>query len=195
MLLGKNHVRQNSGNSNEPAPHESCEEYSCFGPKCPKTLQLNQQSARTIRQMFEIEASKANLVRGGLARWQLKNVVAYIDAHINRTILLDELAKETKLSTKHFARVFRQSTGVSPHRWILLQRIQHAGRLLCESDHAIAIVAGMCGFADQSHLTARFRQLMGTTPAAFRKQARRNPDGLRAFSSSKPAAFAILESR
>jgi AraC-like DNA-binding protein len=74
------------------------------------------------------------------------------------------------LSAKHFARAFRQSTGVPPHRWLIEKRIERAKALLLGGGLSLAEIALACGFADQSHFTAAFRRGTGITPGAYRRE-------------------------
>ena len=112
---------------------------------------------------------KAVLTHGGLAPWQERRAKEMIDAHLDGEILLDELAKQCGLSSSHFSRAFRQSTGTSPHRWLLHQRVERAKRLLRDRHSSLPEVALACGFADQSHLTRVFTKLSGVGPTAWRR--------------------------
>ncbi len=111
-------------------------------------------------------------VQGGLAGWQLRRITAFMHEHAHQDVALDELAALAGLSAKHFARAFRQSTGVPPHRWLIEKRIERAKALLAAGELGLAEIAQACGFADQSHFTAAFRRGTGVTPGAFRQAAR-----------------------
>jgi AraC-like DNA-binding protein len=108
--------------------------------------------------------------RGGLAPWQERRAKEMIDADLAGNITLGELAAACGLSRAHFLRAFRQSTGLTPHRWLLARRIAAAQDLLAASTHSLADVAHIAGFADQSHFTRVFSKLVGTSPAAWRRQ-------------------------
>jgi AraC-like DNA-binding protein len=73
------------------------------------------------------------------------------------------------LSTGHFARAFRQTFGVSPHTFIIEQRVNAAKRLILETGAPLAEIALSCGMADQSHLTRHFTRKVGMSPAAWRR--------------------------
>lgn len=110
----------------------------------------------------------------GLGRAELVRITDYIDRNIDRSIELVQLAALIKVSRFHFSRLFKRSTGTTALAYVEARRILHAQRLLAETDLPIAEVALMTGFADQSHFTRRFRERLGSTPAAFaREQGRR----------------------
>ena len=107
-------------------------------------------------------------VNGGLGEKRLKLVLAYIDAHLAENIGLQDMATVAGLGQHHFSTMFRQSTGISPYRYVIERRIDRAKRQLRQKDAAIIDIALACGFADQSHLTRHFRKFVGMTPRAFR---------------------------
>ncbi len=90
-------------------------------------------------------------------------------SHLADDVGLDTLAAIADLSPKHFARAFRQSTGMPPHRWLIERRIDRAKALLRTADLSLAEISLACGFADQSHFTAAFRKLVGFTPGGYRR--------------------------
>jgi AraC-like DNA-binding protein len=79
------------------------------------------------------------------------------------------MAKTVGLSESWFANVFKQTTGKSPLQWQLAKRIELAQNLLLEGELAVAEIAVQLGFTDQAHLTKAFRQVVGDTPAAWRR--------------------------
>ncbi|UKJ75055.1 helix-turn-helix transcriptional regulator (plasmid) [Azospirillum brasilense] len=105
--------------------------------------------------------------RGQLPPRQLRRVTDYIEEHCSRPIRLQELAELTGLSTTHFCTAFKASTGLPPHKWQMRVRVERAKSLLTGSDMTLAAAAVMAGFSDQAHLTRVFRQIVGTTPAAW----------------------------
>jgi len=107
--------------------------------------------------------------QGRLAPWQERRAKEFMDAHLHEEIYLSQVARECKLSSSHFARAFRRSTGLPPHRWLLGQRVERAKRLMVTSMLPLAEIALACGFADQSHLSRVFTQKIGTTPNAWRR--------------------------
>jgi len=68
----------------------------------------------------------------------------------------------------HFAREFKRTAGITPHRYILRKRVERAEALVGGSDLSLSEIAIASGFSDQSHLTRRFRQMLGATPKEVR---------------------------
>ncbi|MBA2679458.1 MAG: helix-turn-helix transcriptional regulator, partial [Ktedonobacteraceae bacterium] len=82
---------------------------------------------------------------------------------------LEALAQQADFSPYHFARLFRRTTGESPHQFVLRQRVEAAQRLLKETRAPLASIALECGFANQSHLTRIFKRHLSLTPRAYRQ--------------------------
>jgi AraC-like DNA-binding protein len=96
----------------------------------------------------------------------------YIEAHLNDSMELAELSAIAGLSVFHFARQFKQTTGVTPHFYLVRRRVERAKELLTRTELSLSDIAFAAGFADQSHLTRHFRQLAGITPGQFRRSLR-----------------------
>ncbi len=107
----------------------------------------------------------------GLPQHKLTQVLEYIQAHLERDIRLPELAALTGISQYYFCRLFKRSLGVTPHQYVLQQRIERSKRLLKQKNLALADIALMCGFKNQSQLTTVFRKTTGATPKSFRTLA------------------------
>lgn len=110
--------------------------------------------------------------RGGLSPAHLNRALEAIEARLPRSILVAELAASIPMSPFHFARAFKASVGVPPHRYILLQRIERAKALLEHGSEPISAISGRVGFKTTSHFTSVFRQLCGLTPARYRASRR-----------------------
>ena len=107
--------------------------------------------------------------RGGLAPNKLRRVVDHIEENLGGPVTLHELANLAQLNVFHFVRAFRQSTGSSPHRYLITKRIARARALLAHSGLTVCEIALECGFANQSHFTSAFRRVSGVTPRQFRQ--------------------------
>ena len=93
----------------------------------------------------------------------------HVQAHLGNPLALVDLARMAGLSPHYFLLAFRKSFGVTPHQYVLGERIREAMRLLRRDQLSISEVALSVGFADQSHFTATFRRFAGTTPRRFRQ--------------------------
>lgn len=107
--------------------------------------------------------------RSGLASWQLRRAIDYIQEHCTRAIRLEELAALTGLSQSHFSHAFKASTGLPPHQWQTQARLERAKQLLLNSEMPLTTVAVETGFADQAHFTRVFRKNVGTAPASWKR--------------------------
>jgi len=107
--------------------------------------------------------------RGGLSRFQQHRVLETIDANLDGTVPLTALAMECGLSVRHFARAFKESFGLPPHRYLLQRRVDAARGLLLDSKLSLTEIALTCGFADQSHFTRVFTANVGISPGALRR--------------------------
>ena len=105
----------------------------------------------------------------GLSRQDLDQIIDYIHEHLEEDLSLAELAAVVQLSSYHFAHLFKQSTGISPHRYHIQCRVERAKQLLLKG-LAIAEVAQAVGFASQGHLNYHFKRLVRTTPRKFLHQ-------------------------
>ncbi|VVT24865.1 AraC family transcriptional regulator [Rhizobium sp. EC-SD404] len=105
-----------------------------------------------------------------LSDGDIAKVSRIIDERLEDNLSIADLARVTSLSDWHFARAFKQATGLSPHQYVLRRRIARAIDLLRNSQIALAEVALSAGFSSQSHMTDVFRQKVGTTPGKYRDQ-------------------------
>jgi AraC family transcriptional regulator len=108
-------------------------------------------------------------VRGGLAAWQERTVVAYVEDHLAEPISLATLAQLARLSPYHFSRAFKQSFGLPPHRFHTSRRIERAKTLLAKPAQSVTDIGLTVGFSDTSSFTAAFRRTTGQTPSSFRR--------------------------
>jgi AraC family transcriptional regulator len=115
-----------------------------------------------------LAAKKPRQHRGGMPPKMLSRVREHIESHLDSQLDLPELARVAGLSISYFARAFKQSEGVTPHAYVMQQRVRHALDLLAETDQPLTQIAYASGFADQSHFTRQFKDRMGQTPSAYR---------------------------
>jgi AraC family transcriptional regulator len=109
------------------------------------------------------------LSRGGLGPARLRRLTDLVHSRLEDELGLDELAQSVGLSTAHFARMFRKSTGETPHQFVLRQRLERAKAMLRVPDARILDVAVACGFKTQQHFAQAFRDVCGVSPTRYRQ--------------------------
>jgi AraC family transcriptional regulator len=107
----------------------------------------------------------------GLPEFKLRRVTEYIKNNLNRTVRLAELSAVVYMSPYHFARLFKLSTGVSPHRFLLRECIEQAATLLAAPGASVGAVARSVGFRTSAHFATTFRRMTGVTPTVYRTAA------------------------
>lgn len=107
---------------------------------------------------------------GGLSEQKLSQVTDYIQEYLDRDLSLAELAHLVQLSPYHFARLFKQSTGLAPHKFHLQCRVERAKRLLLAGELSLAEIACVVGFSSQGHFNYHFKRFVGVTPTVFLRQ-------------------------
>lgn len=109
----------------------------------------------------------------GLAPWRLKRVIDFLEANLPERVELAQLVELTGLSPWYFSRAFKASTGLSPYQWQLDARIRRAQASLLHTDGTLEQVADAAGFADAVHFGRTFRKIVGSAPAAWRREHKR----------------------
>jgi AraC family transcriptional regulator len=105
--------------------------------------------------------------KGMLSPMQLKRVTDHIEAHLERTFAVGDLAQKAGLSFYHFIRTFKNTTGMPPHQYVLRCRVERANDLLRTGNYRVSEVAHAVGFCDQSHLDRQFRKHFGVMPKSL----------------------------
>ena len=98
----------------------------------------------------------------------LRRATDYVEAHLGDDVSLAAIAGTVGLSPYHFARLFRATTGLSPHQYVIRRRVERARLLLTTTDRSLAAIARDVGFASGSHLAAHVRRLLGVAPSELR---------------------------
>ena len=107
-------------------------------------------------------------VRAGLSPSARRRIMDLVEAHLDEALTLDRLAAEARLSTFHFAKMFRISFGLPPHRYVAARRIERAKRLL-QTQQPLGDVALACGYGSQSHFNRTFKAATQQTPGEWRR--------------------------
>ena len=109
------------------------------------------------------------IYRGGLGSARLRRIKELVHVKMEDDLSLEEMAQSVGLSTSHFARMFRKSTGETPHQFVLRQRIERAKAMLRAPDARIMDVAVACGFKTQQHFAQVFRDVCRVSPTEYRQ--------------------------
>jgi AraC family transcriptional regulator len=105
---------------------------------------------------------------GTLPLCRLRRVTEYIQQNLDKDLRLAELAALVYMSPYHFARLFKCTTGVPPHRFVVRQRIARASAFLATQELSVAQISRMVGFRTPSHFATVFRRVTGVTPRRYR---------------------------
>ncbi|MEM9011112.1 MAG: AraC family transcriptional regulator [Pseudomonadota bacterium] len=122
-----------------------------------------------MRLVHRMVAGDFRPTRTPSAASRVQAVIEHIEGNLSASLTLTDLAAVACISPYHFARLFREETGRSPHQYVVERRVAQAKRRLHQSDAPIAGIAHDCGFGSQSHMTDVFRKILGRTPGAVRK--------------------------
>ena len=110
---------------------------------------------------------------GTLPRAKLRAVVEYVEEHLDGSPTLEQLAAVARLSPNYFVSQFKRATGLPPHQYVILRRVERARQLLqTGTELSLAEVAAHAGFSDQSQLTHHFKRIIGVTPGQFLMRVR-----------------------
>jgi AraC family transcriptional regulator len=107
---------------------------------------------------------------GGLSQRKLQQVIEYINEYLSENLTIAAIAEQVEMSPYHFARLFKQSMGLSPYQYVMQQRIERSAYLLRTTTLSVAAIAVQVGFLTHNQFTIQFRKFLGTTPSNYRKQ-------------------------
>jgi AraC family transcriptional regulator len=140
---------------------------------CPNGRPYGQYLAQVLAAFLLQNYSAARSPASGSAhagRQKISAALQYIQSKA-QDLSIDRLAAVSHLSPYHFSRLFKQSTGLTPHQYVLHWRIEESKRLLTRTELDLAEIAQRLGFRDQSHFTERFRKITGATPKRWRDKS------------------------
>src|SRR6266567_1021431 len=130
---------------------------------------VEQAMAITLVNGHAVRHRPVQIYRGGLGSARLRRIKELVHAKLEFDLSLDEMAQAVGLSTAHFARMFRKSTGETPHQFVLRQRLERAKAMLRAPDARVLDVAVACGFKTQQHFAQAFRDVWGVSPTEYRQ--------------------------
>jgi|SRR5215469_1398478 len=111
-------------------------------------------------------------LRGGLGPARLRTITELVHAKMEDELTILELAQSVELSMTHFSRMFRESTGETPHQFVLRCRVERAQEMLRTPNTRVLDVAVACGFKTQQHFARVFRNVCGASPTEYRQERR-----------------------
>ncbi|MEW6116751.1 MAG: AraC family transcriptional regulator [Nitrospirota bacterium] len=125
--------------------------------------------AALLLSKYSADGKLPETMKGALPQRKLERAIEFIHDNLEKDITLTEVAQELGMSPYYFARSFKHTTGRTPHRYLIEQRIERAKTLLRETDLPLAVIAYSVGFQSQSHFTDTFRKFTSITPLKYRK--------------------------
>jgi AraC family transcriptional regulator len=130
---------------------------------------VEQAMAITLVNGHAVRHRPVQIYRGGLGSARLRRIKELVHAKMENDLSLDEMAQSVGLSTAHFARMFRKSTGETPHQFVLRQRVERAKAMLRAAGARVLDVAVACGFKTQQHFAQVFCDVCGVSPTRYRQ--------------------------
>ena len=130
---------------------------------------VEQAMAVTLVNGHAVRHRPVQIYKGGLGSARLRRIKELVHVKMEDDLSLDEMAQSVGLSTAHFGRMFRKSTGETPHQFVLRQKIERAKAMLRAPDARILDVAVACGFKTQQHFAQVFRDVCRVSPTEYRQ--------------------------
>ncbi|MBV6627060.1 MAG: helix-turn-helix transcriptional regulator [Rivularia sp. (in: Bacteria)] len=127
-------------------------------------------NALILHLLENYSTTRTNLIEsisGKLPEYKLQQIIDYIHAYLDTDLSLNKLAASVQMSPYYFSRLFKETTGFTPHKYVIRCRIERAKELLKQGKLSIAEIAKSVGFVDQSHLNRHFKRTLGITPKTF----------------------------
>ncbi len=141
--------------------------------KCLPYLEaLSDVLAHELSRINQEAVREPTMSRGGLASWQRRAVLEYIEEHLGEQICLLTLAELVRLSLHHFCRAFKRSFGIPAHQYQVQRRVEVAKLLLADRTRSITDIAFTLGYAQTSSFSNAFRKTTGWTPTVYRREFR-----------------------
>lgn len=140
---------------------------------CAAEPNRNTHEDDNLAQMPSVIVQHKHTIRqyeGSLPSQKLQQVIDYINNHLAHNLSLAELAAIVQISPHYFSHWFKQSTGVSPHQYVIKCRVERAKQLLLTGEFTITEVASCVGFANQGHLNRHFKRFFGVNPKHIRQK-------------------------
>jgi AraC-like DNA-binding protein len=114
----------------------------------------------------------------GMPPRRLARVVEYIRNHLDQPLAVSALCSLAEMSQSHFSKLFKRSTGLAPHQFVLQERINRSKELLRQGNRKIVEIALGVGFENQAHFTTVFGNFVGMTPRQFQRSSGHETGGM-----------------
>jgi AraC family transcriptional regulator len=134
---------------------------------------IEQAIAAALVDAFAGHSRSVRPLRGGLGPARLRMITELVHAKMDDELTLIEMAQSVELSPAHFSRMFHESTGETPHQFVLRNRIERAKEMLRAPEARVLDVAVACGFKTQQHFARVFRHVCGASPTEYRYEVLR----------------------
>jgi AraC family transcriptional regulator len=131
---------------------------------------IEQALAVALVNDYSVQRPSPRIYRGGLTPARLRKVTELVHARMDSDLSLEEMAGAAGLSITHFSQMFRESTGQSPHQFVLRWRVERAKEMLRAVEMRVLDVAVACGFKTQQHFARVFRNVCGASPTEYRQE-------------------------
>jgi AraC family transcriptional regulator len=130
--------------------------------------QVGNAIAMLLARQYATVKAGAYGIGGRIPPARLKQVVDYIETHLEQQTHLSDLAQTASMSPFYFARLFKNSMGVSPHKYVAMRRIERAKEMLRRSDMSVFEIGIRVGYLDAKHFRLMFHREVGASPSEFR---------------------------
>jgi AraC family transcriptional regulator len=130
---------------------------------------VEQAMAVALVKGHAVRHRPVQIYKGGLGAARLQRIKELVHVKMEDDLSLDEMAQSIGLTTAHFARMFRKSTGETPHQFVLRQRVERAKAMLRVPDARVFDVAMACGFKTPQHFAQVFRDFCRVSPTEYRQ--------------------------
>jgi len=131
---------------------------------------IEQALAVALVNGYAVRHRSVQTYRGGLGCARLRRIKEFVDAKMEDELTLCQMAQSVELTTAHFSRMFRKSTGESPHHFVLRHRVERVKEMLRAAETRVLDVAVACGFKTQQHFARVFRQMCRVSPTEYRQE-------------------------
>ncbi|WP_238310468.1 helix-turn-helix domain-containing protein [Methylobacterium organophilum] len=139
---------------------------------CPGGPVLVESIATALLRMFSERAAPVPRAAPRLHSTKAAELRALIGAHLTQPLGLPQLADAAGMSVGHLVRAFKASFGLTPHQYILRERVYRARDLIEAGAPSLRAVASQAGFTDASQMAKTFRRVLGVTPREVARAAR-----------------------